>query len=76
MSATKNPPLGRHPQATGSTDYDSSNNNPKAIRIHPPRKTDDPFGQLKARLVLAQYRAGTLPEGVFVAMMAGVGLYP
>jgi hypothetical protein len=33
-----------------------------------------PFDNLTARLVLAQHRAGTLPEPVLVALLAGVGL--
>jgi hypothetical protein len=35
-----------------------------------------PFDNLTARLVLAQYRAGTLPEPVLAALLAGVGLRP
>jgi len=35
-----------------------------------------PFDQLTAALVLAQYRAGTLPEGVIVALLASAGLQP
>lgn len=35
-----------------------------------------PFQRLTARLVLAQFRAGTLPEPVLVALLAGVGLRP
>ena len=34
------------------------------------------FRQLTARIVLAQYRAGTLPEGVLVALLASAGLRP
>jgi hypothetical protein len=33
-----------------------------------------PFDRLTTELVLAQYRAGTLPEGVIVALLAGAGL--
>jgi hypothetical protein len=35
-----------------------------------------PFDRLTATLVLEQYRAGTLPEGVIVALLASAGLYP
>jgi hypothetical protein len=35
-----------------------------------------PFDNLTARLVLAQHRAGTLPEPVLLALLAGVGLRP
>jgi hypothetical protein len=33
-----------------------------------------PFDRLTTELVLAQYRAGTLPEAVIVALLAGAGL--
>jgi hypothetical protein len=33
-----------------------------------------PFDHLTARLVLDHHRAGTLPEGVVAALLAGVGL--
>ena len=36
----------------------------------------DPFKQLTANLVIAQYRAGILPEGVLVALLASAGLQP
>jgi hypothetical protein len=40
-------------------------------------KRADPFGQLTARLIIAQYRAGTLQEGVLVALLeAATGLRP
>lgn len=35
-----------------------------------------PFGNLTASLVIAQHRAGTLPEGIVVALLAGVGMAP
>lgn len=35
-----------------------------------------PFDNLTATLVLAQYRAGTLPEGVIVALLACAGMQP
>ena len=34
-----------------------------------------PFDRLTAELVLAQHRAGTLPESVLVYLLAGVGLW-
>jgi hypothetical protein len=37
----------------------------------------DPFGQLTARLIIAQHRAGTLQEGVLIALLkAATGLRP
>jgi hypothetical protein len=35
-----------------------------------------PFDKFTQELVLAQYRAGTLPESVIVALLAGAGLQP
>jgi hypothetical protein len=40
----------------------------------PSRIKPDPFKQLTARMVIAQYRAGILPEAVIVALLAGAGL--
>jgi hypothetical protein len=34
------------------------------------------FDQLTGRMILEKYRAGTLPEGIIVALLAGVGLVP
>jgi hypothetical protein len=34
------------------------------------------FRQLTARMVLAQYRTGALPESVIVALLVGAGLSP
>ena len=42
----------------------------------PAKVRPDPFKQLTANLVVAQYRAGTLPEAVIVALLAGAGLHP
>jgi hypothetical protein len=40
-------------------------------------RTDSPFGQLTARLVLTQFRAGTLDEQIFLALLAATtGLRP
>jgi hypothetical protein len=44
-------------------------------RIHISRQPS-PFDRLTAELVLAQFRAGTLPEPVLVYLLAGVGLWP
>jgi hypothetical protein len=38
--------------------------------------TPSPFDHLTATLVLAQHRAGTLPEAVLIALLAGAGLRP
>ena len=78
MSPTKSPAPGVVPQRPGSMDYGSSSS-AKVIPLRPNDKgadTGGPFDQLTARLLLAQLRAGTLPEGVFVAMMASAGLQP
>jgi hypothetical protein len=42
----------------------------------PFRIKPDPFKQLTANLVIAQYRAGILPEAVIVALLASAGLQP
>jgi hypothetical protein len=34
------------------------------------------FDRLTVQVILAQHRNGTLPEGVLVALLAGVGLQP
>jgi hypothetical protein len=49
-----------------------------ALRSRPDHgiQTSRAFDRLTATLVLAQYRAGTLPEGVLVALMANAGLRP
>lgn len=41
-----------------------------------PAEPRDPFQQLTAQLVLAQFRAGTLPEPVMLFLLAGAGLRP
>jgi hypothetical protein len=35
-----------------------------------------PFDRLTTELVLAQFRAGTLPEAVIVALLVGAGVCP
>ena len=53
---------------------------PRAVSGHakvipfPRLDTASPFDRLTATLVLAKFRAGTLPEGVLLALLAGVGL--
>jgi hypothetical protein len=42
----------------------------------PAKVRPDPFKQLTAKLVIAQYREGTLPEAVLLALMACAGLQP
>ena len=50
-------------------DYDSSNNSAMNPAV-------SPFGQLTARLVMAQHRAGTLNPAVVEALLISVGLEP
>lgn len=75
MTQTKSPAPGVVPQRPGSMDY-GSNNGAKIIPLPTSRNAHSPFDGLTASLVLAQYRAGTLPEGVFVALLSGCGLRP
>jgi hypothetical protein len=44
------------------------------IPLRPGLSQSTPFDRLTATLVVAQYRAGTLPEAVLVALLAGAGL--
>ena len=74
MTETKNPPPGRL-RAAGSENYDSSST-AKVIQLRPNLNRVAPFDALTARSIIAQHRAGTLPEGVIVALLAGVGLHP
>lgn len=76
MPEMKNRWPGVAPRTSGS-DFDSSSS-AKVIQLRPGNKTNPPrpFDQLTANLVLAQFRAGTLPEAVMVAMMASAGLRP
>ena len=57
--------------------YDGSNNStnviPLSSKIH---RAVSPFDQLTAQMILAQHRAGTLPEAIVAALLAGVGLRP
>jgi hypothetical protein len=59
----------------GGSDYVSSSS---ANVVDFPSKFNaaSQFRQFTARTVLAQYRAGTLPEGVLVALLASAGLQP
>ena len=51
----------------------SAGRNP-AGNVIPLRPRPSPFDQLTATLVVAQFRQGTLPEAVLVALLAGAGL--
>ena len=59
----------------GGTDYVSSSS---ANVVDFPSKLNaaSPFQQLTARMVIAQHRAGVLPEAVIVALLANAGLQP
>lgn len=77
MPEMKNRWPGVAPRTSGS-DFDSSSS-AKVVQLRPSDKANppDPFDHLTANLVLAQFRAGTLPEGVFVALLAAsTGLRP
>ena len=70
MASNKN----RRPgwQARHGGDYiDSSSVNVLAFRT---KFQPSPFDRLTAQVVLAQFRAGTLPEAVMVALLGAVGL--
>lgn len=73
MPEMKNRWPGVAPRTSGS-DF-SSSSSAKVIPLRPGHNTS-PFDGLTANLVLAQFRAGTLPEAVIVAMMASAGLRP
>jgi hypothetical protein len=53
-----------------------SGSSANVVDIAPKFNAVSPFQQLTARMVLAQYRAGTLPEAVIVALLASAGLQP
>ncbi len=74
MPATKNRWPGVAPRTSGS-DFDSSSS-AKVIQLRPDLNRAISLGALTAQAVIAQHRAGTLPEGVIVALLAGVGLHP
>jgi hypothetical protein len=62
---------------SGGDDYEGSRNSAKVIRL--PTKLNPaaaPFDGLTVGLVLAQLRAGTLPESVLLALLACAGLRP
>jgi hypothetical protein len=46
----------------------------KVILLPKAKARPDPFQQLTVELVLAQFRAGTLPESVLLYLLAGVRL--
>lgn len=56
-------------------DSPTGNRNAEVIAL-PFKVKLDPFKQLTANLVIVQYRAGTLPEGVLIALLASAGLQP
>lgn len=74
MSPNDNRRAGQQPGHGGG--IPSSRDGAKVIPLHPGRQASPTLDGLTARLVLAQYRAGTLPEAVIVAMMASAGLRP
>lgn len=74
MATTKNRWPGVAPRTSGSDLNSSSSAN--VILLRPNANTCHSFDQLTARLVIDQYRAGILPEGVIVALLANAGLHP
>jgi hypothetical protein len=46
----------------------------KVIQLPTAKAKPDPFQQLTVELVLAQFRAGTLPEAMLLYLLAGAGL--
>jgi hypothetical protein len=56
-------------------DYDSSSS-ARVVPLFPKIKSATAFDGLTTQLILAQHRAGTLPEAVLIALLAGVGLRP
>jgi hypothetical protein len=57
-------------------DYDSSSNSADVVDFAPKLNAVSPFQQVTARMVIAQHRAGVLPEGVIIALLVGAGLHP
>jgi hypothetical protein len=43
---------------------------------NPSSESPGPFERLNGTLALEQFRAGTLPEAVFVSFLVGLGLAP
>jgi hypothetical protein len=69
----------RHPgrDGGGKRSLECVWNNPKYTRTAAAiNNATSRFDKLTVETVLAQYRAGTLPEGVLLALLAGVGLLP
>jgi hypothetical protein len=54
----------------------STANRGNVVSLRPRLDASSAFDHLTASLVLAQQRAGTLPEGVIVALLACAGLQP
>ena len=71
MSPNDNRRPGRHPRNGGK--YDISNNG-NVVNFPAKDNNATPFDELTARLVLAKFRAGTLPEAVLIAFMQAAGL--
>ena len=63
-------------QARHGGEYDSSSNAANVIAFPSQINGRSPFGRLTATMVLAQFRAGVLPEGILLALMAASGLRP
>jgi hypothetical protein len=61
----------------GRSDCDSSNNGANVIPLlQKLNSRQQAFDRLTVGLVLAQFRAGTLPEGILVALLANARLAP
>ena len=58
-------------------DYVGSRNSAKVIPLFSKIQLGrSPFDQLTAETIIAQHRAGVLPEAIVAALLAGVGLHP
>ena len=73
MTSNDNRRAGGQPGHGGGIPSSSS---AKVIQFRPTLNRAAPLDALTAQTVIAQHRAGTLPEGVIVALLAGVGLHP
>jgi hypothetical protein len=60
---------------SGSGGYSNGLATAKVIAFPASLKTvEDPFEHLTATLVMAQHRAGTLPDAVLLALLQGAGV--
>ena len=75
MRPTKIPSVEVALHSTGSMDYIGSNH-ANVVLLRPNANIGEPFDRMTARRVIDQYRAGTRPEGVIVALLANAGLHP